>query len=125
MFNDLIALQYRWGHSPRDGTGYTDCFQLMCEVQTRLGLADYSDRFAWVYQEYTQTTLPQTKVARWLLECGTPIRVPRAGASVLLTGRTTAALGTATDQGVIFISPGGSVIHAPAQPNLRYIWLDQ
>ena len=125
MFADLIGLEYRWNHAPGDGTGYTDCFQLMGEVQTRLGLADYRNRFGWVYHEYTQETLPVRRVARWLLQCGTRLTVSRPGASVLFVGQATAALGTATDCGVIFIAPGQRVVHAPPQPNLQYVWLDQ
>ena len=43
--NDLIGLQYQWGARFADGKGYTDCFQLVCEIRKRLGLSDYSGKF--------------------------------------------------------------------------------
>ena len=62
--NDLIGLQYRWGARPSDGTNETDCFQLSCEVRRRLGLADVSSEFEWVYEEYTAETLSRMRLIR-------------------------------------------------------------
>jgi hypothetical protein len=54
--NDLIGLAYRWGCRPGDGTGCTDCFQLVCAVRRQLGLPDHAAQFEWVYREQTAET---------------------------------------------------------------------
>jgi hypothetical protein len=126
MFNDLIGLQYAWGHNPRDGSGCTDCFQLLCEAHRRLGMRDYSQDYAWIYDAYTEETLPGARVLRWLLMHGTRVAQHRLGAVVVLPGRSGYALGTATDTGVLCLTPGGTVAHPPAYAGrLQYIWLHQ
>jgi hypothetical protein len=54
-FNDLIGLPYQWGAAP--WSGKTDCFQLACEVHKRLGFADYSNQFEWVYELYDESNI--------------------------------------------------------------------
>jgi len=108
--NDLIGLEYRWAARPDDGA--TDCFQLMCEVRRRLGLSDYSERFAWVYEEYSPETLNSSSIARWLLQSGKRIRIAKSGVSALLAQRNP-ALGTVVDGDLIFISSGQKVIRVP------------
>jgi hypothetical protein len=122
--NDLVLLRYGWGHRPGDGSGLTDCFQLTCEVRRRLGLADYADRFAWVYERYDEATLPRSSIARWLLQHGERLTNPRPGAVALLPGASSVALGTVTEHGVIFLAPGQNVVHAPVPAGLaRYFWM--
>jgi hypothetical protein len=111
--NDLIGLQYGWGASPADGSGKTDCFQLVCELQRRLQLRDYSDWFSWVYTQYTEATFPRSSIARWLLEHGTRLTQPEFGAVALLPSTAGSALGTILDEGALFLSPRGMVILAP------------
>jgi hypothetical protein len=122
--NDLIGLRYGWGRRPGDGSGMTDCFQLACEVRRRMGLPDYTDRFAWVYERYDQATLPRTSIARWLLQYGSRLVEAEPGAVALLPGASRAALGTVTEHGVIFIAPGQNVVHAPVREGMaRYFWM--
>lgn len=124
--NDLIGLQYGWGRRPGDGSGMTDCFQLTCEVRRRLDLKDHTEMFAWVYEEYDEQTFPRGRIARWLLQYGARLADPTPGAVALLPGSSGAALGTATDHGVIFIAPGQNVVHAPnPMVAARYFWMKQ
>jgi hypothetical protein len=122
--NDLIGLAYGWNCRPNDGSGKTDCFQLTCEARRRMGLTDYADQFAWVYERYTETTLPQSSIARWLLENGQRLTEPKVGAVMLLKGQRIGALGTVTNHGVIFLSPGQNVVHAPIPNGMgRFFWM--
>lgn len=122
--NDLVGLAYGWGHRPGDGSGKTDCFQLTCEARRRLGLADYADRFAWVYEQHTEKTLPRSSIARWLIQHGRRLEQPEVGAVALLRGRGIGALGTMTSHGVIFISPGQNVVHAPIPAGTaHFFWM--
>jgi hypothetical protein len=122
--NDLIGLRYRWGHAPSDGSGFTDCFQLTCEVRDRLALTSYRDRFAWVYETWTEDTFRNGLLARWLLTHGERISQPRIGAVALLPSAAGRALGTCTEAGVVFISPGQTVVQAPLPSGLTtYFWM--
>lgn len=124
--NDLILLRYGWGHRPGDGSGLTDCFQLCCEVRRRMGLCDHAAQFAWVYEQYDEHSFPRMRIARWLLKLGRRLDDPQPGAAVLLPGLDGAALGTATDHGVIYISPRQTVVHAPIPAGMgRFFWLEQ
>ncbi len=123
--NDLIGLKYRWGCGPTDGSGYTDCFQLLCVVRKRMGFFDYTDRFAWVYGEYDEQTFPRLRIARWLLQLGVRLPGPVPGAVALLPGHAGAALGIVTEHGLLFIAPGQNVVHAPIPPGMgRFFWID-
>lgn len=123
--NDLIGLEYEWGAKPSDGNGKTDCFQLVCEVRTRLGLTPYEGTFQWAYDCYTADTLKGFRIARWLLEVGKRLTMPRHGAVVLLAKTDNPALGTVVNQRVIFISAGGRVISLPVSRVLaHYFWVD-
>ena len=109
--NDLIGLEYCWGAHPNDGRNKTDCFQLVCEIRTRLGLSDHSERYSWAYWWFTPKTLKPRHVARWLLQSGKRIKMPKDGAVALLSQAENAALGTVVDGRVICIAPGLSLIH--------------
>lgn len=112
--NDLIGLEYGWGHRPGDGSGRTDCFQLVCEVRRRMGLGDYGAMFEWVYSKYTDETFPRRLIAKWLLQNGKRRSSPFEGATVLLPGTSGAALGTyVDDMTVLFIGSGRNVVRAP------------
>lgn len=91
--NDLIGLEYCWGAHPRDGRNKTDCFQLVCEIRFRLGLSDYTEKFAWAYWLYNENTLKPRNMARWLLQEGERIKMPVTGAVALLKESNNAALG--------------------------------
>jgi hypothetical protein len=124
MFNDLVGLRYRFGHSPEDGSGFTDCFGLLCTVRRRLSLSDYYPRFRWVYDHYTEASLPPGRILRWVLENGTPCEQRPGAISVVQT--THGALLTHTEHGVICIGPGQNVIHVPISPRtLRTYWLKE
>ena len=41
--NHLIGVEYKWGSKPGDGEGFTDCFQLCCEVRHLLGMFNFSN----------------------------------------------------------------------------------
>ena len=123
--NDLIGLEYCWGAHPRDGRNKTDCFQLACEIRTRLGFSDHSEKFAWAYWWFTAETLKPRHVARWLLQSGKRIKIPRDGAVALLSQADNAALGTVVDGRVICISPGGCVVSLPVdRVSAYYFWVD-
>jgi len=124
--NDLIELEYGWGHSPRDHSGKTDCFQLVCEVRRRMELPDYSHRFAWVYGNYNEANFPRIKILRWLLRYGRKLEVAVPGAVALLPGSAGAALGAVTNTGTIFISSGGRVVHAQLPAGIaKYFWMER
>lgn len=110
-FNDLIGLPYQWGAAP--WMGKTDCFQLVCEVHRRLQLADYSNKFEWVYELYGENTFPKPLLVRWVIENGNRLRQPTVGAVALLPAAVGSALGTIVEDGALFLSPSGTVIKAP------------
>ena len=110
--NDLIGLQYAWGHRPLDGSGFTDCFQLSCEVRRRLGLNDHAAAYSWVYQKYDEASFTAQRLARFLLTSGARTLEPIVGDMILLPGGK-GVLGTLTDYGTIFIGSGERVVHSP------------
>lgn len=122
--NDLVGLQYGWGHRPGDGSGKTDCFQLVCELRDRLNLSSYRDRFAWVYGQYSEAAFPRGLITRWALKNGTRLVAPVDGAVALLPAAAGSALGTWLDGVVVFIGPGQNVIQAPLPVGVaRYFWM--
>jgi hypothetical protein len=124
--NDLIGLEYGWGHAPGDGSGRTDCFQLTCEARDRLGLSSYRDKFAWVYEKWTEETFPNGMLLRWLLTFGDRLETPQPGAVALLPSRAGRALGTCTESGVVFIGPGRTVVCAPlATESATFFWMSR
>jgi hypothetical protein len=124
--NDLIGLTYGWNHAPGDGSGKTDCFQLACEVRRRLGMSDYSERFAWVYTEFLDEQFNRAKIARWLLQCGKRLELPIPGAVRLLPVAEGAALATYLNDGTtIFLGPSGSVIRTHVLDSTGYcFWMN-
>jgi hypothetical protein len=123
MFNDLIGLSYGWGKRPGDGSNQTDCFQLMCEARIRLGLSDYKNRFEWVYEKYTESSLPPGRIFRWVIQSATECDL-RPGATLVLPGVRAGALATATDYGILLIGPGGRVIQVgELLTKVRSYWL--
>ena len=123
--NDLIGLKYCWGARPLDGSGKTDCFQLVCEIRSRLGLSDYTESFAWAYWLYSPETLKPTHVARWLLKSGKQIKMPTDGAVALIARSKRPALGSVVDDRLIFIAPGESVVSLPlGRVKAYYFWVD-
>ena len=124
--NDLIGLQYAWGHSPRDGSGKTDCFQLACEVHERLGFGDYRDQFAWVYENYTEATFRYRLIIRWLNENGKRLTQPIPGAVALLPANVGLALATVLDDGLLFIAPSKNVVRSPIPTGMgHYFWMER
>ena len=122
--NDLIGLEYAWGHRPGDGSGKTDCFQLSCEVRRLLGMSSFAGAYQWVYDQYTEDSLPNRRLVRFLFESGKRIAIPAPGAMALFPGER-AALGTVTDYGIMFIAPGGRVVHAPSFNAAYYFEMNQ
>jgi hypothetical protein len=124
--NDLIGLQYGWGHSPRDGSGKTDCFQLACEVHERLGFNDYRSQFDWVYQNYTEATFRYRLIIRWLNENGKRLSEPTPGAVALLPANVGLALATVLDDGLLFIAPSKNVVRSPIPKGMgHYFWMER
>lgn len=122
--NDLIGLRYGWGHRPGDGSGMTDCFQLACEVHRRMGFADYSPKFSWVYDQYTDETFDRRLLVRWVRENSSSLNAPCPGAVALLPTAQSFALGSVTDHGAIYLSPGQNVVHAPLRPGVgHFFWM--
>ena len=110
--NHLIGLEYKWGSKPRDGEGFTDCFQLCCEVRHLLGMFNFSSAYQWVYNQYNEQSFPNRILMRFLFDNGKRTATPATGAIALFRGERP-ALGTVTDYGIVFIAPGGRVVHAP------------
>jgi hypothetical protein len=110
--NDLIGLAYRWGCRPGDGSGCTDCFQLVCAVRRQLGLPDHAAQFEWVYREHTAETFGLLYLRRLLASLADPVAAALPGDPILLGGAA-AALGVAVDGGVMFIAPGQTVVMTP------------
>jgi hypothetical protein len=110
--NDLIGLAYRWGCRPGDGSGCTDCFQLVCAVRRRLGLPDHAAQFEWVYRDHTAETFTLPLLRRLLGIMADPVAEALPGDPILLRGAA-AALGVAVDGGVMFIAPGQTVVMTP------------
>lgn len=117
-FNDLVLLEYGWAHQPGDGSGKTDCFQLLCEVRRRFQLRDLQDDFAWVYRTYTEATLPNRRIARWLLTAGTRTTQLQPG-TINLTGPK--ALASWTGERWIYIAPGRMVVQCKTLPGAWFI----
>ena len=123
-FNDLIGLSYQWGAAP--WSGKTDCFQLACEVHKRLGFADYTDQFEWVYELFDESTFSKSLLVRWMIENGVRLQQPTLGAVALLPAAIGSALGTIVEDGALFLSPSGTVIRAPLPSGVgHYFWMNQ
>lgn len=122
-FNDLVGLPFRWAARPADGA--TDCFQLACEAARRYGRGDYAPLFAWVYQRFSEDSIPRSLVYRLLRQHGIPIERPIPGAVGFFSAGDHGALATVTDHGLLLVGPGRAVIHLPAaaapQPD-RLFW---
>lgn len=125
--NDLIGLEYGWGHAPGDGSGKTDCFQLACEIHKRLGFGDYTAKFQWVYDEYDDKTFPRSKIARWMLANGTRLAAPTPGAVMLLPVQTGAAMASYLEDGTtIYIGPMQTVLRIALPATTGHLfWMDQ
>lgn len=122
--NDLIGLPYQWGAAP--WSGKTDCFQLACEVHSRMGFGDYASRFDWVYELYDENTFPRGLLVRWLLQNGRRIKQAMPGAVALLPAAMGSALGTIMEDGALFLSPSGVVIKAPLPANVgHFFWMHE
>lgn len=119
LCNDLIGLMYGWGHRPGDGSGKTDCFQLMCEIHQRLGLKDYADDFDWAYRQFPVDGVPRIRLVRWLLENASPAMTVQPGDVAMM--QNVAAFATVSDVGgLVYIGGSGRVVHAQVvPPNLR------
>lgn len=109
--NDLLGLKRAWGAYPGDGSGTVDCCLLALEVHKRLGYHDYTPEVAWIFEQYTDDTLPKNFIAKWLLQNGTRLEQQQPHALALLPSHGVGAVGTVLDDGtMLFIGPGGSVI---------------
>lgn len=122
-FNDLIGLPYKWAAKPEEGA--TDCLQLVGEARRRLGLYDYSEEFAWIYEKWEETSFPALQIVKWAREHGTKT-APRAGAIGYLKARQAGvALGVMVDdESFLFISPGGNATRTGSYnlPRIRLYW---
>jgi hypothetical protein len=95
-------------------------------VHKRLGFADYTNKFEWVYELYDESTFPKSLLVRWMIENGKRMRKPDIGAVALLPAAIGSALGTIVEDGALFLSPGGTVIKAPLPSGVgHYFWMHQ
>lgn len=123
--NDLIGLEYKWGHKPSDGSGFTDCFQLSCEIRKRLGLVDHSPLYSWVYEQYTESTFTPRRLARFLFQSGVRCSTASIG-DMILVNAAAGALGTVTEHGIMYLGQEKRVILAPGLfPNSYYFHMDK
>ena len=123
--NDLIGLQYKWGHRPSDGSGFTDCFQLSCEIRKRLGLVDHSSLYSWVYEQYTESTFTPRRLARFLFQSGARTSAVSVG-DMTLVNPAAGALGTVTEHGIIYLGGGHRVVLMPGLlPTSYYFHMDK
>lgn len=89
-------------------------------------MTDYSAKYEWVYQQYTEASFPRGLMVRWLLQNGRRQTQPEVGCVALLPAHAGAAFGTYTDAtNVLFIGPGSSVIHVPLSTNSRIFKVNQ
>jgi len=116
--NDLLGLRRAWGAYPGDGSGMVDCCLLALEVHHRLGHHNYLPEIAWIFEQYTEETLPPNFIARWLLQHGKRLEGSEPHALVLLPSQGVGAVGTVLDDGtMLFIGSGGSVIRTAVPDN--------
>lgn len=119
--NDLLGLKRAWGAYPGDGSGTVDCCLMALEVHKRLGYHDYTPEVAWIFEQYTDDTLPKNFIAKWLLQNGTRLEKQEPHALALLPSQGVGAVGTVLDDGtMLFIGPGGSVIRATVPHNFGW-----
>jgi hypothetical protein len=120
-FHDLIGLNRAWAAVPGDGSGTVDCCLLAAEVHKRLGYHDYAPDFAWVFEQYTDDSLPSWFMARWLLKNGTRLEGPEPHAVVLMEGQNGGAMGTVMDDGrILHIHKKNGVVIAPMPPTIGH-----
>jgi hypothetical protein len=125
-FNDLIGLKRAWAARPGDGSGTVDCCLLAAEVHKRLGYADYTERFEWVYELYDEQTFPRGLLVRWMLQNGTRLQAATPGAVALLPTAVGSALGTILEDGAMFLAPNNTVVKAPLPSGVgHYFWMHQ
>jgi len=117
-------MSYQWGAAP--WTGKTDCFQLACEVHSRMGRCDYAARFDWVYELYDEFSFPKGLLVRWMLQNGRRLKEAKPGAVALLPSSIGSALGTILEDGALFLSPAGMVIKAPLPAGIgHFFWMNE
>jgi hypothetical protein len=121
--HDLIGLTRAWAARPGDGSGTVDCCLLAAEVHRRLGYHDYTPDLAFVFEQYTDDSLPSTFILRWLLRNGTRLDGPEPHAVVFLPGAMHGAMGTVLDDGqVLYISEHSGVVIAPLPPSIGHFF---
>ncbi len=91
--NDLLGLKRAWGAYPGDGSGTVDCCLMALEVHRRLGYHNYLPEVAWIFEQYTDDTLPKNFIARWLLQNGKRLAGPEPHALALLPSHGVGAVG--------------------------------
>lgn len=113
--NDLVGIRYKWGASPEDGQGYTDCWNLVCCVRRRLELTDYSNQFNWVYKEFAAESVTMREILRWLHNNAVETEQPELGDIVYLRHvHEDAALGVYIGNSkILFIGGSSRVVTAP------------
>lgn len=125
--NDLIGLQRAWAAYPGDGSGTVDCCLLAAEVHKRLGYYDYTSELKWIFDKYTDESLPKQFIAKWLLKNGVRLKQPRPHSVVLLPSGGIGALGTVMDDGqTLFIAETTGVVLASLPDTIGYhFWLNK
>lgn len=104
--NDLVGLEYGWGCKP--ASGRTDCWQLVLEVRTRLGLE--TPDFEWVYQQWTDATLEPGLIGQWLEQTCVPCEAEVGAIAAIPSPTHGAALGVCAGTSLLFVSSTGRVI---------------
>ena len=87
MINDLIGLRYKLGAKYFNGCKEIDCFFLFAEVRQRLGLYEYSQESAIIYNEIICGKIPVKKALALISEFGQKTKKPADGDMAILDAR--------------------------------------
>ena len=111
-FNDLVGMPYKWGAMPE--SGFTDCLGLCSEIRRRLGMHDYREDYAWVYEQWDESNFPSREVLRWLRKNGQKTEPVIGAIGYVPDQKQGFALVTmVSETSMMMISPGEKVARVP------------
>jgi hypothetical protein len=121
MINDLIGLRHETAavFSPHCKT--IDCFALFSETRKRLGMRDYYEDFAWVYDEMEDGILPIKKIFRKVRQIAWPTLSPLDGDLALLPARAgNLGLGVVINDGILTITESAASFWTPVMTGAKF-----
>lgn len=122
MINDLIGLRYKSGAQYFKGCQEIDCFFLFAEVRHRLGLHEYCQESAIIYDEMLRGTIPAKKALSLISQFGEKTKEPRDGDMAILSASfSSISIGTVINGGILAIAHDRQSFWTPSYRNAR-IW---